>query len=289
MPLIEGKCKNCGGKLGIADGKNGICPFCGTSYIAEDVINYNNYNINNAVLSIDLTDTIEQKLGNADTYLEKFKNYAKAYEIYKEVTELTANDYRGWWGLVRAKTEDFTKAEIGSATMQQLTTYANYAISVADKSKKTILQQTFNAYLAKAEKRKNQKTSELHTAEKQIEVIKEKQVKVKSELDAVKKQNGTANARLIIIKEFYINLILICATIILFLFFAITQFTALLVFSVLSLAGTAAMLIFTSQQRDTANKCVNIIAKKEEELNQLSSEITALQSKISAIKTSLSA
>lgn len=289
MPLIEGKCKNCGVKLSIADGKNGICPFCGTSYIAEDVINYNNYNINNAALSIDLTDTIEQKLGNADTYLEKFKDYAKAYEIYKEVTELTANDYRGWWGLVRAKTEDFTKAEIGSATMQQLTTYANYAISVADKSKKTILQLTFDALLAKEEKWKNQKTAELHTAEKQLEVIREKQKKLKDESFAVKMQNDTASTWLFTIQEYHINIFLICATIILLLFSAITQYMPFIVYFIISLTITAVSLIFTSRQTDTDKKCDAIIAKKHEEIDQLSSEITALQSKISEIKTSLSA
>ena len=114
MPLIEGKCPNCGGLLQLKDDKKGgTCPFCGTSYLPQDITNYNTYKINNATLNVDPTAALSQKLSNAETHLSKFKDYDKAIVLFKEITELKADDYRGWWGLVRAHTHEFTKADIG--------------------------------------------------------------------------------------------------------------------------------------------------------------------------------
>lgn len=74
MPLIEGKCPNCGGLLQLKDDKKGgTCPFCGTSYLPQDITNYNTYKINNATLNVDPTAALSQKLSNAETTFQNSK------------------------------------------------------------------------------------------------------------------------------------------------------------------------------------------------------------------------
>ena len=49
---------------------------------------------------------VDVLLKNGETYM-KLENYNEALKCYKNVTNMYANDYRGWWGLIEAKTHDF--------------------------------------------------------------------------------------------------------------------------------------------------------------------------------------
>ena len=51
---------------------------------------------------------IEHILKNADTYI-KIEKFKSAESEYQKITEKYPDDYRGWWGLIRCATFDFTK------------------------------------------------------------------------------------------------------------------------------------------------------------------------------------
>ena len=49
---------------------------------------------------------VDMLLKNGETYM-KLENYDEAFKCYKNVTDMYADDYRGWWGLIEAKTHNF--------------------------------------------------------------------------------------------------------------------------------------------------------------------------------------
>ena len=52
-----------------------------------------------------IADPADRMLKNAETYM-RLGNYAEAYRVYDECTKLYTDDYRGWWGLILATTEN---------------------------------------------------------------------------------------------------------------------------------------------------------------------------------------
>lgn len=52
--------------------------------------------------------SIEDDLQRAETFL-RLNNYEAALKVYKSLTEKHPEDYRGWWGVFVAKTENMTK------------------------------------------------------------------------------------------------------------------------------------------------------------------------------------
>lgn len=151
MPLLEGKCNNCGGIIKFdSNSKTGSCPYCNTPYLAEDIINnyntYNSYNISHANIQMVNENTVEKKLNNAELYLTKIKNFEKARQCFEEVTEEAPDNYLGWWGLVRTYTMSFTATKLGTEMMSLLEYYANNALVVAPENKKSSLQDTWQKY-----------------------------------------------------------------------------------------------------------------------------------------------
>lgn len=65
----------------------------------------NNMVTSNAVY--DNTQSLERLLHNAETYM-RLCDYRTALDVYQNITKLYPEDYRGWWGLIRANTGDFT-------------------------------------------------------------------------------------------------------------------------------------------------------------------------------------
>ena len=116
MPLVPAKCPGCGGDMQI-DGsrKEAFCPYCGTKFLVESAVNYyntkNEYHIEHADIKMEDSKGLETKLRNAEAHL-KLKKYGEAAKLFKEITEEFADDYRGWWGVVRAETREFTGARI---------------------------------------------------------------------------------------------------------------------------------------------------------------------------------
>lgn len=138
MPLIEGICKKCGGKIKFDDNREkGYCPFCGVEFIKEDLIINNHYHNDFSGANVILNDinSVESQLKNAEVYLTKIKDYDKAEQIYRSITEKYSADYRGWWGLVRALSCDLKLLELNEEVYNLMHKYAQIACNVSDDEK----------------------------------------------------------------------------------------------------------------------------------------------------------
>lgn len=139
MPLVPAKCTQCGSNLEIDSSKEAaICPFCNTPFITEKAINhYNTTNVTNIenlhadVVNILDDNSKENKVLSGDTFI-KLGDYAKAESVYIELTENFPHDYRGWWGLIRVKTLDFTNCDISRTIYNELNTLYKKIETVTD-------------------------------------------------------------------------------------------------------------------------------------------------------------
>lgn len=128
MSLLDAKCPNCGQILKVDDAKEAaICEFCGSAFIVEKAIN--NYNITGSVTIgegavIYNSDSVDKLLANGETAL-RIKNYDLALETYSKCTKSYPEDYKGWWGYIRAYTKDFTAVdkEMNTHAIHQCYTY----------------------------------------------------------------------------------------------------------------------------------------------------------------------
>lgn len=151
MAFIEGKCKSCGAPITFDDSlSNGICEYCHTKFIKEDIVINNNYNFKDATVIINDENSIDNKLKSAEAYLTKLDDYEKAKIIYKSITEINANDYRGWWGLVQVLTKQFTYIECKKSDFDEIEKYAKNAFSVASEEQRKVLNAEWISYSQKA-------------------------------------------------------------------------------------------------------------------------------------------
>ena len=156
MPLIQAKCTNCGGVLQVDNTlEAAICPFCKTPYVVEKAINNynisNQYSINNSEVHIhgnELSD--DEKYENANSFLSIHKDYARAEELFNELVAKKPNDYRGWWGLVRVKTNEFTGYSVSKHEMRKLAEFVDSSYKVCDdETVKKDIEHSWNCYLDK--------------------------------------------------------------------------------------------------------------------------------------------
>lgn len=93
MKFIEAECPNCGAKLHLNNSsKRAFCNYCGNQIIVDTVIKL----ANAAFISL------EKKIKSGETSL-KLNEYAKARDVFDEVTEIAPERYEGWLGLFNAK------------------------------------------------------------------------------------------------------------------------------------------------------------------------------------------
>lgn len=117
--LVAATCPNCNSPLQIKEGQDFVkCEYCGTISSAPKAIEYHqhqntNYNFSgeNAVVNFNNGQDLETLVKNADMHL-KLKNYADAYSIYEKISKEYPHDYRGWWGLILAKSRNLTNTHL---------------------------------------------------------------------------------------------------------------------------------------------------------------------------------
>lgn len=194
MPLIEWRCKNCNGPISVdSTTKQGVCPFCNTPYTTEDIINnYNyNYNIENANIKMVDEHSIEKKLENAEIYLAQLNNPQEAEKLFKYVTQNAPGDYRGWWGLVRTITSQFT--DISLITYEQAEKYATNAFTVVSPEKKDAISKEWDTYTNKINSHKLSTQSEINETENIIEKLNKEITNYKNTLNSLNDFNKNIN------------------------------------------------------------------------------------------------
>lgn len=127
MKLVETKCPNCGSSLKVEKRKKNVeCEYCGASFVVDDntieVKHLNAGEINE-----------EQEYINAETNLNKLKNYDEAYNIYLSLSKRYVDNPEIWIGLLRSLTKDFTYKYATADFKKLYQKYWNNYIALADK------------------------------------------------------------------------------------------------------------------------------------------------------------
>jgi len=151
MPLVAAKCTQCGANLQIDSTKDAaICPNCNTAFVTEKaIINYKTYyeyKIEKADVHIHDEKSIEIRLKNAEIFFKKHNKVDKAHELFHSVANDAPGDYRGWWGLVRVKTDDFGTLEISRTDVEDIKHFVNCTFNVAPADILDKLEQTWRTY-----------------------------------------------------------------------------------------------------------------------------------------------
>lgn len=144
MPIVPALCTQCGANLSIDSTlEKGICPFCNTSFLIEKAIQYY---INST------SDEIENLVKSANAFL-KMKDYSSAENRFHRICGLYPYDYRGWWGILQIKSNDFTETDISTFQLQELEALYQKAKAVASDNVKPSLESRFIDYSALVGKR----------------------------------------------------------------------------------------------------------------------------------------
>ncbi len=193
MPLVEVKCTNCGQTLRVDDSKDAaICEFCGSAFIVEKAINnynsYNQYHIEHADISMSDEKSVQNRLNNAEVFLNQLNQPEKAKSLFRSVTEDAPGDYRGWWGVARVLTKEFSLTGCSQYELEEIQKNVTNAISVAPPDKKDELQGIWNSQLSILDKYFNKKNLEISEMEAQLETLKRAHYEKKQKLDWIQKQ-----------------------------------------------------------------------------------------------------
>lgn len=130
MALVQAKCENCGASLEVDNAlKAAICPHCGSAYVVQDAINNYNYVTNIDNLHADVVNMVDEssskaRIAAADAYM-KVKDYKKAEAEYTKAIEIAPQNYIGWWGYIKAYTQNFTLPLEQKSQFDKLATYYN--------------------------------------------------------------------------------------------------------------------------------------------------------------------
>ena len=102
------RCDFCGGQLVMDESREfAVCEFCGTKYMKETV-QQKIQEICGQVSVVGAVETVtgnaekERLIKNAETYIT-IKEFGKAIQTYKQVSQQFPDDYRGWWGIFTAQ------------------------------------------------------------------------------------------------------------------------------------------------------------------------------------------
>lgn len=189
MAFVEATCKNCGGTIRFDDAQEtGVCEFCGTKFITQEMYITNNIHNDFANATVIYKDesSIEQKLNNAEVFLVKLKQYDEAKEIYKYVIKNKSGDYRGWWGMVRVLSKEFTDTSVTKEEFDEISGYAESAFKVADKAQKKQIMPDWENYRAETEKQLSQTLAQ----QEEDQRIQSERIKKQKTARAVRKTLG---------------------------------------------------------------------------------------------------
>lgn len=209
MPIVPAICTQCGAQLNVEDSKEAaVCPNCNTAFIVEKAINnyHNTYvtnigsiHANNVYFSGD--QKLEEHLRSGVAFL-RLANYKSAKEVFQRVTEDYPYDYRGWYGLIRTITKEFTEQCISRGDMQEIQDLLRKIEVVASKEQKNKVFDRVNQYCEpilqdwkvldkerqnKQKKLDDQYRKDVQRLEQERDELQEKMEAIKSPKDIVKK------------------------------------------------------------------------------------------------------
>ena len=113
MALISAKCPHCGADIRVNEGsKSGVCEFCGATFVTQDAVT--NYTVNNNYNTVQYITKTAASAAEAGEYIRRgdvllsLGEFVRAEEAYLRAVELEPADWRGWFGMVKTRTKNFT-------------------------------------------------------------------------------------------------------------------------------------------------------------------------------------
>ncbi len=188
MPIVEAKCTNCGHALKVDNSKDAaVCEFCGSAFIVEKAINNyisnNHYKIEHANINMTDEHSVENRLENAEVFYTKLNQPEKALELFTKVSENAPGDYRGWWGIARVLSEEFTLKECGMNKYSAIESAVNNALSVAPAEKKEDMLTVWKREKVMLYEYVDKLREKVKKAEEDLSALNEYYEKQKSEVD----------------------------------------------------------------------------------------------------------
>lgn len=169
MNLLPGICTQCGSNLEVDPSKeSAICPFCGTPFITEKVINNYTYNTTNTtniehlhadVVKVSDERGIDAQIRSAETFV-KLGQVGDASKIYTKLTEECPYDHRAWWGLLLIKTDNFNQPLYDNRDIGRLDYLFNSAITVANEQEKKKMEEQYIPFIKDVKERYEVQKSE---------------------------------------------------------------------------------------------------------------------------------
>ena len=156
LMLIQIKCKNCGANIKVDNNNQKyVCEHCGAEFILEETINnfetVNNYNTTQNIVkyiygkeSMDVADIVR----NGDVFLS-LGEIDKAEKLYNKAINTNPADWRGWFGMVRIKTNNFSNLD--DVTHKD---YLTKAKKVANEEQQIEIGKLYSEYTLKIEQRR---------------------------------------------------------------------------------------------------------------------------------------
>ena len=138
MSYIHLKCKSCGSDLSINhDSKTITCTHCGSTFVMIDLLDEHDLAFSKNMKPQDLENKIEfaEALKQGETYLYQAE-YKLAEQSFKRAIELNNKNYRGYFGVVKAKTSNLNRIPDEKDYLE----YAKLAIKYVDKDDKVYLE-----------------------------------------------------------------------------------------------------------------------------------------------------
>lgn len=146
MKLVEMKCKNCGSKIKIKeDQKEAVCDFCRAEYKLDDEVQHIKYDDMEQV-GYDLEmgkikarkeatskkATLSRDILDAKMYLEKMKDYDKAYKLFFKAKKHYPFEPEVYKGLIKSITHDFNY--LNKSDYPYIVKYYDLYVKVANKN-----------------------------------------------------------------------------------------------------------------------------------------------------------
>lgn len=154
MRLEPAKCVSCGSVLDVNPNlEKATCHYCGTTYLVQDAIKHYRTSIeyfyaNTVYLSGG--SSAQSQLEAAEAFM-KLKKYNDALETFEEVCKIAPQNYLGWWGQLRALTEDFSKNLKYKKELNRIRDVFEAAEVFMPRDQKETLTAQYNAYYAPLE------------------------------------------------------------------------------------------------------------------------------------------
>lgn len=159
MPLVPAICTQCSASLKVDPNcESAVCQYCGTRFVTEKAIN--NYNItyetNIGNLSADAVyindeSSSDNRVKAGDTFI-KLNNYTSAEEVFSKLSKECPYDYRGWWGLIKVYSRNFTDFIKDRPQLVKLNSLYDNACAVATPEEKSRMDAIYKPYFAQLDR-----------------------------------------------------------------------------------------------------------------------------------------